>query len=85
MNRVNSHNDFGHDDNTMNIVVVIIIIIWTRYSIPREWKNYAMQYKKVQKSTILLLLLLYIMDYGWTQNVCSRGTSPVELSTSPAA
>ena len=27
MNRVNSHNDFGHDDSTINIVVVIIIII----------------------------------------------------------
>ena len=26
MNRVNSHNDFGHDDSTINIVVVIIII-----------------------------------------------------------
>ena len=27
MNRVNSHNDFGHDDSTINIVVAIIIII----------------------------------------------------------
>jgi len=27
MNRVNSRNDFGHDDSTVNIVVVIIIII----------------------------------------------------------
>jgi len=26
MNRVNSRNDFGHDDSTINIVVVIIII-----------------------------------------------------------
>ena len=25
MNRVNSRNDFGHDDSTINIVVVIII------------------------------------------------------------
>jgi len=25
MNRVNSRNDFGHDDSTMNIVVAIII------------------------------------------------------------
>jgi len=30
MNRVNSRNDFGHDDSTINIVVVIIIIIITR-------------------------------------------------------
>jgi len=27
MNRVNSRNDFGHDDSTINIVLVIIIII----------------------------------------------------------
>ena len=27
MNRVNSRNDSGHDDRTINIVVVIIIII----------------------------------------------------------
>jgi len=27
MNRVNSRNDFGHDDSTINIVMVIIIII----------------------------------------------------------
>ena len=26
MNRVNSRNDFGHDDSTINIVVVIIVI-----------------------------------------------------------
>jgi len=30
MNRVNSRNDFGHDDSTINIVVVIITIIITR-------------------------------------------------------
>jgi len=29
MNRVNSRNDFGHDDSTINIVVVTIIIIIT--------------------------------------------------------
>jgi len=27
MNQVNSHNDFGHYDSTVNIIVVIIIII----------------------------------------------------------
>ena len=27
MNRVNSHNDFGHDDSTINIVVAVVIII----------------------------------------------------------
>jgi len=35
------------------IIIIIIIIIFfdSRYSIPEEWKNYAMQYKKVQKSS----------------------------------
>jgi len=27
MNRMNSRNNFGHDDSTINIIVVIIIII----------------------------------------------------------
>ena len=27
MNRVNSRDDFGHDDSTINIVMAIIIII----------------------------------------------------------
>jgi len=27
MNRMNSHNDFSHDDSTINIVAVVIIII----------------------------------------------------------
>ena len=27
MNRVNSRNDFGHDDSTINIVVAIFVII----------------------------------------------------------
>ena len=38
--------------------VICLLLIWLffitflpRYSIPREWKNYAMQYKKVQKSS----------------------------------
>ena len=29
MNRVNSRNNFGHDDSTINIVVIIIIIFIT--------------------------------------------------------
>jgi len=33
MNRVNSRNEFGHGDSTINIVVVIIIIIILFYFI----------------------------------------------------
>jgi len=31
MNRVNSRNDFGHDDSTINIVMAIITIIIISY------------------------------------------------------
>ena len=34
MNRVNSRNDFGHDDSTINIVMAIIII--KRYRDPSD-------------------------------------------------
>jgi len=34
MNRVNSRNDFGHDDSTINIVIVIIIIIIIIVNLP---------------------------------------------------
>jgi len=34
MNRVNSRNDFGHDDSTINIVMAIIIIIISFISLP---------------------------------------------------
>ena len=34
MNRVNSRNDFGHDDSTINIVMAIVIIItWNSGSV----------------------------------------------------
>jgi len=35
MNRVNSRNDFGHDDSTINIVMAIIIIIIIKYLFAR--------------------------------------------------
>ena len=38
--------------------LISIIIIWPRYSIPREWKNYAMQYKKVQKSSWIIIIII---------------------------
>jgi len=39
MNRVNSRNDFGHDDSTINIVMAIIIIIII--SIEQIWNGIA--------------------------------------------
>ena len=60
MNRVNSRNDFGHDDSTVNIVVVVVVVVIIIIIInffgpgtqfPGNEKNYAMQYRKVQKSS----------------------------------
>jgi len=35
-NRVNSRNDFGHDDSTINFVVIIIIIVISSSSSSRD-------------------------------------------------
>ena len=40
-----------HCENRQAFCEIIIIIFWPQYSIPREWKKYAIQYKKVQKSS----------------------------------
>jgi len=46
MNRVNSRNDFGHDDSTINIVmaiiIIIIIIIWVLFAIPSQSREHAL-------------------------------------------
>ena len=44
MNRVNSRNDFGHDDSTINTVVVIITILPT-YTIQRRYSDHRMNLK----------------------------------------
>jgi len=46
MNLVNSRNDFGHDDSTINIVVaiismIIITVIWQLAASPRSFSNLA--------------------------------------------
>jgi len=33
MNRVNSRNDFGHDDSTINIVMAIIVVVIIMYTV----------------------------------------------------
>jgi len=38
MNRMNSRNDFGHDDSIVNIVVAIIIALCMYHSVERgQW------------------------------------------------
>jgi len=34
MNRVNSRNDFGHDDSTINIVHVIVVVVIIIITLP---------------------------------------------------
>ena len=44
MNRVNSRNDFGHDDSTINIVMAIIIIIIISYAsslTDEKWQHWS--------------------------------------------
>jgi len=41
MNRVNSRDDFGHDDSTINTVVVIIVIIIIIFLKPTSTKPQA--------------------------------------------
>jgi len=60
MNRVNSRNDFGHDDSTINIVVVIIIIaiIIIIISLPPVVQIPGVKKLKLKTNKTLLLLLL---------------------------
>jgi len=52
MNRMNSRNDFGHDDSTINIVVVIIIIAFlTPVLNSQGMKKIRYAIQKVQKSS----------------------------------
>ena len=43
VNRVNSCNDFGHDDSTINIVMAVIIII-IRFPWLRHWDKMSKRY-----------------------------------------
>jgi len=42
MNRVNSRNDFGHDDSTINIVMAIVILLLTGSTCSGQFGSYAM-------------------------------------------
>ena len=42
--RVNSCNDFGHDDSTINIVMAVIIIIIIRFPWLRHWDKMSKRY-----------------------------------------
>ena len=64
MNRVNSRNDFGHDDSTINIVVVIIIIaiIIIIISLPPVVQIPGVKKLKLKTNKTLLLLLLLLLE-----------------------
>jgi len=59
MNRVNSRDDFGHDDSTINIVVVIIIIIIiiTLYTATHVRKSNTAQIIRAKQRTVELQAL----------------------------
>jgi len=51
MNRVNSRNDFDHDDSTINIVMAIIIIFFLTPMLNSQGKKLRCAIQKVQKSS----------------------------------
>ena len=69
MNRVNFRNDFGHDDSTINIVMVIIIMVATA----------------VYSVTMVLLKetafpLCRAMERRWKRNVVSRVDELIQVN-----
>jgi len=63
LNRVNSRNDFSHDDSNKNIVVVIIIIILN---------NYIMAYTHTVKSLCTQASLLDLQYFHMLPLLCSQ-------------
>jgi len=76
MNRMNSRNDFGHDDSTINIVMGIIIII----IILAHQHKACRQLKIKQEMTLLLLLLLLIGPLHSSVDPCTRVHTPNHIS-----
>jgi len=61
LNRVNSRNDFSHDDSNKNIVVVIIIL-----------NNYIMAYTHTVKSLCTQASLLDLQYFHMLPLLCSQ-------------
>ena len=76
MNRMNSRNDFVHDDSTINIVTGIIIII----IILAHQHKACRQLKIKQEMTLLLLLLLLIGPLHSSVDPCTRVHTPSHIS-----
>ena len=79
MNRVNSRNDFGHDDSAINIVmaiiIIIIIIIKLRLGFGRfEWRSR----RGWCAPLATLLLLRQVNSFAWSETVTAM---PVRRST----
>ena len=75
MNRVNSHNDCGNDDSTINIIIVIIIIIavFVLEDKTQKWKV-----KAASKLALCLLTLYRISEYErvWMVRTLSKNNHP---------
>ena len=54
------------------VELLLLLLLWPRYSIPREWKKYAMQYKKVQKSSWNEPYFSYSSSSSSTKQSCSK-------------
>ena len=70
MNRINSRNDFGHDDSTTNIVVVIIIITVTdiRSQLLLHWHSVGQVItESLEKCNKCSVFKTQCLDYNDTQ------------------
>jgi len=66
MNRVNSRNDFGHDDCTINIVMaIIIIIIIIIYRLYCKVGSYSCSVHVVSLCWVAAFMQLINLHFGW--------------------
>ena len=49
---------------------LLLLFFWPQNSIPREWKNYAMQYKKYKNQAVILQTNIIIVP--WSQKDFKR-------------
>ena len=69
MNRVNFCNDFGHDDSTINIVMVIIIMVATAV--------YSVTMVSLKETAFPLCRA---MERRWKRNVVSRVDELIQVN-----
>ena len=79
MNRVNSRNDFDHDDSTVNIcmaIIIINIIIKGNWYAERRQRNYLIRWtqaNQLSNTYIYTYIQIYIAPKSW-ERIWGAGT-----------